>query len=467
MKKRRQVKPAVDNDGEVLACLWEAWKISLQESQGWTSMDQWVASEQITRDPLPPHRITILNLDACGLTSIPPEIGQLTSLRELGLSDNQLTSLPPEIGLLSSLQWLNLDANWLASLPPEIGLLSSLKWLYLIRNSLTSLPPEIGLLSSLQGLYLIRNSLTSLPPEIGLLSSLQGLYLTRNSLTSLPPEIGQLSSLRQLRLNHNQLTGIPPEIGQLSSLQWLYLDSNALTSLPPEIGQLSSLIQLRLGHNQLTSLPPEMGHLSSLHRLSLNHNQLASLPLEVAYLSSLLWLVLNDNCLVYLPSMPLNAKIYGDRKDQRLPTVLDTTTFHFLKGSSDASVDMDMVADDTPSEFSLYFYSDESPHQQPLLSSPIPIADRHSLARRWPYFRHLLDAGLSEAHSGNADLSAYFSLRLGQCLVDTFEERPIQVSSLSTQDCRDLVAHADYFGLTDTLLFHFCTAKLRKMKRAM
>ncbi|MFA6159133.1 MAG: hypothetical protein WC763_05940 [Candidatus Paceibacterota bacterium] len=46
-----------DNDDKVLASLWEAWKISFQESRGWTSMDQWMASSgRIVRDPLPPHR---------------------------------------------------------------------------------------------------------------------------------------------------------------------------------------------------------------------------------------------------------------------------------------------------------------------------------------------------------------------------------------------------------------------------
>jgi hypothetical protein len=36
------------------------------------------------------------------------------------------------------------------------------------------------------------------------------------------------------------------------------------------------------------------------------------------------------------------------------------------------------------------------------------------------------------------------------------------VSLLQTQDCLDLVEHADYFGLGDALLFHFCATKLKK-----
>ena len=37
------------------------------------------------------------------LTTLPPEIGQLTALTRLNLFDNQLTTLPPEIGQLTAL----------------------------------------------------------------------------------------------------------------------------------------------------------------------------------------------------------------------------------------------------------------------------------------------------------------------------------------------------------------------------
>jgi Leucine-rich repeat (LRR) protein len=246
-------------------------------------------------------------------------------------------------------------------------------------------------------------------------------------------------------------------MGQLSSLLLLDLSHNLLTGLPPQMGQLSSLETLYLSHNQLTSLPPEIGLLSSLRELQLVHNQLTSLPIEMANLSSLIWLFLNDNCIVYLPSMSLNAKIIHGN-NQRLPTVLEATTF-LLHSDGDTDADRVTEDDNNPSEFYLYFSDNEPPRQR---SSLVPIAHRRALAKRWPYFRHLLDAGLSEAHSGHVDLSAYFSLRLGQCLVDYFEERPIQVSSLTLQDNQDFIADADYVGVTDTLLFHFCTTALKK-----
>ena len=62
-----------------------------------------------------------LDLSTLTLTSVPPELGQLSNLSELYLDQNQLTSVPPELGQLSNLATLVLDRNPnLAFPPPEI-----------------------------------------------------------------------------------------------------------------------------------------------------------------------------------------------------------------------------------------------------------------------------------------------------------------------------------------------------------
>ena len=110
---------------------------------------------------------------------------------------------------------LNLGDNQLTSLPAEIGQLTSLRELNLRGNQLTSLPAEIWRLTSLQVLGLARNQLTSLPADIGRLTSLRELFLQHNQLTSVPADIWQLTSLRELWLNSNQLTSVPAAIGEL------------------------------------------------------------------------------------------------------------------------------------------------------------------------------------------------------------------------------------------------------------
>ncbi|CAI5960786.1 unnamed protein product [Closterium sp. NIES-64] len=63
--------------------------------------------------------------------AIPPGIGALTALRELGLSDNQLSGdIPPAIGALTSLSYLLLYNNQLSgAIPPAIGALTDLWYL--------------------------------------------------------------------------------------------------------------------------------------------------------------------------------------------------------------------------------------------------------------------------------------------------------------------------------------------------
>ncbi|MFA6159079.1 MAG: leucine-rich repeat domain-containing protein [Candidatus Paceibacterota bacterium] len=448
------------SDEVPMSSLWEIWKASLRTSRKWTRINQWLASERVNRYFSPPHQVLRLDLSRCCLKGhVPSQLGHLSLLQELALDNNELTSLPPEIGHLSLLRELRLDHNDLTRLPPEIGRLSFLQWLPLDHNELRSLPPEIGRLSSLERLTLDGNELRSLPPEIGRISSLQG-----------------------LTLDDNELTSLPPEIGHLSSLQWLTLGSNRLTSLPPEIGRLSSLAYLNLGHNQLTSLPPEMSRLSSLEQLHLRSNQLvsypsASFPPTAESLASLRLISLVDNCLITLPPPSLISscvKIYTDT--QRLPTTLDAFAFDTAVDDdscscSSSSSSSSSTTQEEAIEFALRFYTNDTEGETDRdttasSSGCIHIANRERLARRWPYFQRLLDADLSEARSGHVDLSAYFSLRLGQCLVDYFDGEPVHVSSLSTQDCRDLVEHADYFELTSDILLHaFCTTKLASLSR--
>jgi hypothetical protein len=65
------------------------------------------------------------------LQQLPPEIGNLTNLQYLSLSNTQLTSLPPEIGNLTNLQVLDLPAN-ITFPPPDItsqGTFATLQYL--------------------------------------------------------------------------------------------------------------------------------------------------------------------------------------------------------------------------------------------------------------------------------------------------------------------------------------------------
>jgi leucine-rich repeat protein SHOC2 len=248
-----------DDEGDDAGVLrtWRAMCPELQER--WPEAARPEHWEGVTMES---GRVVELELQEFELIgAVPAEIGRLSALRYLNLTDNQLTSVPAEIGQLTSLRVLFLNHNQLTSLPAEIWQLTSLRVLELAANQLTSVPAEIGQLTSLQQLVLGGNQLTSLPAEIGQLTSLGELHLYGNQLTSVPTEIGRLTSLRSLNLGQNQLTSLPGEIGQLTSLRGLRLHINRLTSVSAEIGQLTSLTWLDLTRNQLTTLPARIREL--------------------------------------------------------------------------------------------------------------------------------------------------------------------------------------------------------------
>ena len=227
-----------------------------------------------------------------GLTGpIPPELGLLTRLQSLGLSDNGLSGpIPPELGRLRRLQTLKLNNNYLSgAVPSELGQLTRLQHLDLADNWLVSLPPEIGQLDCLRKLDMVDNLLWTLPPELGQLSNLTHLFLGGNHLAVLPPELGQLSNLRWLGLYSNRLSTLPPELGQLLNLEYLTLMDNRLYELPPELGQLQKLRTLSAHRNQLTALPPELGQLQALTTLSLSDNSIATIPPELGPLAERGW----------------------------------------------------------------------------------------------------------------------------------------------------------------------------------
>jgi len=82
------------------------------------------------------YNITKLSLVGENLTSIPEEIGLLTSLVELDLTDNLLTELPREIGNLSNLKVLKLGANQLTTLPKVLLMLPNLRIIQAENNNI-------------------------------------------------------------------------------------------------------------------------------------------------------------------------------------------------------------------------------------------------------------------------------------------------------------------------------------------
>ena len=300
------------NPGLVLDC---ETLLELRDALAGTEKLYWTAGypiiewEGITVGGSPP-RVTEITLNGAELRGIiPVELGRLTHLRVLDLSENKLGgAIPAELGGLSRLLELRLTENYVGgSIPPELSGLAQLQELNLANNLLTGgIPAELGQLVNLQTLRLDQNQLMdalpgslgqladlsslnlgynqlagAIPHELGWLANLTRLDLSRNQLTGpIPTTLGQLRKLTSLHLRRNQLTGpVPAEFGQLAELEWLDLSDNALTGeIPPELSQAAKLTFLDLSRNQLTGgIPKELGELTALRSLRVVDNQLCGL----------------------------------------------------------------------------------------------------------------------------------------------------------------------------------------------
>ncbi|MYA48575.1 MAG: hypothetical protein F4Y23_04830 [Candidatus Dadabacteria bacterium] len=235
--------------------------------------------------------------------TIPPELGNLTlaSSGVVFLNDNQLSGvIPTELSDLSNLRRLRLNRNRLSgAIPTELGNLNNLNDLWLHSNKLTgAIPTELTTMTSLRDLDLSDNQLSgAIPPALSNLSNLQYLYLSDNQLSGgIPTALGSLANLRHLVLNNNQLNGaIPTALGNLANLQRLYLSNNQLSgAIPTALGSLTTNLRyLLLQGNQLSgAIPTALGSLN-LFQLSLDNNQLSGgIPTN---LNNMYWLFLHNN----------------------------------------------------------------------------------------------------------------------------------------------------------------------------
>ena len=293
---------ALDADCEILLSVRDT--LAGSDTLDWaadTSIERW---EGISVGGVP-RRVVSIRLIARGLNgTLPVELGDLASLMELDLGENQLTgTVPSELGQLSGLTQLWLNSNELTgAIPAQLGNLPNLEILAISSNQLTGIiPEELGNLSNLKVLWLHANDLTStIPARLGNLSSLEHLALSSNHLMGpIPSELGNLSNLRRLRLGNNEMTReIPAELGNLSNLEELFLSFNSLTgTIPSELGNLSSLTGLWLHTNELTGpIPAQLGNLSNLEYLELGNNGLSgSIPTELGGLSNLTFMNLSSN----------------------------------------------------------------------------------------------------------------------------------------------------------------------------
>ncbi|KAH7662934.1 Non-specific serine/threonine protein kinase protein, partial [Dioscorea alata] len=219
---------------------------------------------------------------------IPPQLGNLSSLRYLNLNSiHSLHTLYSEelewVSHLSSLRYLDMNSVIIAKTNDwfrPINMLSSLSVLLLPSCQLKQMPKSLFFhnLTSLITLDLSNNQFDSvLPSWLFNMTSLQYLNLQFNNFQgSIPDAIENMTSLEIIQLRKNELLGsIPASIGNISTLWSIFLSHNALNgTLPQSVGQLSRLKLLDVSHNSLSGIVSQVHfqNLSELEHLSLGSN---------------------------------------------------------------------------------------------------------------------------------------------------------------------------------------------------
>ncbi|RFU78537.1 leucine-rich repeat-containing 40 [Trichoderma arundinaceum] len=224
-------------------------------------------------------QLTTLNLSSNRLENGCLDIiAQMTAIRDLKLANNQLAGpLNSCLVDLSILEVLDLHGNQVSSLPPNVENLSRLRVLNLSENSLESLPFEALAKLPLIELDLKKNKLsgTLIEEPIGSLPMLQALDISVNRLTRLVPADASISlpAVHTLTLSMNRLQELP-DMATWTSLLTLAADTNNISSIPMSFTSLEKVRQADFSSNDLRVIPPEISRMDNLTLLRLSGNPL-------------------------------------------------------------------------------------------------------------------------------------------------------------------------------------------------
>lgn len=245
-----------------------------------------------------------LYLTNCSLTGkVPEDIGNLTLLENLELSDNRLTGeIPPTIVKLKNLWQLELYNNsFTGKLPKGFGNLTNLVNFDASQNLLEGDLSELRFLTKLESLQLFENQfIGDIPEEIGEFENLSELSLYRNRVTGkIPQKLGSSNGMDFIDLSENSLTGpIPPDMCKGNRMTDLLVLQNKLTGeIPESYASCESLKRVRVNNNSLSGVvPAKIWSLPKLVRIDLSMNDFEGpVTADIAKAKSLGQLVLHNN----------------------------------------------------------------------------------------------------------------------------------------------------------------------------
>ena len=196
--------------------------------------------------------LRILELNNNKLTELPAELGDLAELRDLRVQTNKLKTLPAAIGNLTELRVLKLDSNKLTELPDELtgiymsgnddltslpagmGEMRSLREIG-VPSVVDSIPESFANLKKLEKYLQPHARLKKFPACLCECENLSVITLQRGECEELPDEIGKLKRLSHLCMYDCPIATLPETLGQCESLYDFIFCGTKLTMLPASL----------------------------------------------------------------------------------------------------------------------------------------------------------------------------------------------------------------------------------------
>lgn len=173
------------------------------------------------------HNLTTLSASYNNITRW-PDVSNFPNLKVLYLNSNpNLCGFPIEVTQLKHLEYLSLNlTNAGCMIPPEIGNMTTLKSLNLANSNVLNMPDTIGNLVNLEELYYYGNQLTEIPDSILKLKNLRLISFGSNHINTLSVEVfNHINGIQKLRLEYQHMENtwkIPAYVNQDYSLKELY-----------------------------------------------------------------------------------------------------------------------------------------------------------------------------------------------------------------------------------------------------
>lgn len=163
--------------------------------------------------------------------------------------------------------------------PPEIGNLTALKNLQMSSNSITgAIPPEIGACQALEMISLEVNSITSIPEELVNCTNLDDIRIYRNEIEGpFPQFLAEMTQLVRLDIGSNKLTGpLPDGLESLVNLRLLAFDRNELSGPLVSMKSMPNLVEVHVDENNFTgNIEDILPDTSNLYYFTCSDNQLS------------------------------------------------------------------------------------------------------------------------------------------------------------------------------------------------